>query len=86
MTDADLIDKLGGPTAVARLLDFTGAGAVARVCNWRTRGIPAQVKVDYPHLFMPQLKAVSRAKSKRASDSVRPKKVRVGTGGKAVRG
>lgn len=46
MKDAQLIDQIGGPAPVARLLKFNdpvGAGA-RRVSNWRIRGIPWQVR------------------------------------------
>ena len=52
MTDTKLINDLGGPTKVAALLGMKKRGSVQRVQNWLTRGIPAQVKADYPHLFL----------------------------------
>lgn len=52
MNDSELIKCLGGPTKVAELLKFEQAGGVQRVQNWLTRGIPAQVKVDHPEIFM----------------------------------
>lgn len=52
MTDAELITKLGGPTKLARRLGFPEKGGVQRVQNWMDRGIPAAVKVQWPHLFM----------------------------------
>jgi hypothetical protein len=53
MTDTEMIKALGGPTKVAELLGFDkGNGGVQRVQNWLTRGIPAQVKLDHPHLFL----------------------------------
>lgn len=53
MTDKDLIDALGGPTKVAQLLGFDKKqGGVQRVQNWIGRGIPAQVKLDFPHIFL----------------------------------
>jgi len=51
MNDAELINRLGGPTRVAELLAFEKHGA-QRVQNWLHRGIPAQVKLDYPHIFL----------------------------------
>lgn len=51
--DNQLIDKLGGDTEVAKLLKFDlKKGGAQRVHNWRTRGIPAQVKVDHPTIFL----------------------------------
>lgn len=52
MNDAELIDSLGGPAELAKLLGFKKPGAVQRVHNWRSRGIPSKVKVDRPDLFM----------------------------------
>lgn len=52
MTDSDLIKTLGGPTKVAKLLRLTGPGAVQRVQNWMTRGIPAQVKITHRSIFL----------------------------------
>ena len=50
--DAELIESLGGPTKVAQLLGYEMPFGVQRVSNWRTRGIPAKVKVDRPDLFL----------------------------------
>lgn len=51
--DSHLIDALGGPAKVAELLGFDKAdGGIQRVHNWRTRGIPAKVKVDHPDIFL----------------------------------
>ena len=52
MYDSKLIEHLGGPTKVAELLRFDKDGGVQRVQNWLTRGIPAQIKVDHPEIFM----------------------------------
>lgn len=48
MTDSELIDKLGGPAALARALGLTPERSrVQRVHNWRKRGIPAQIWLDH---------------------------------------
>ena len=61
-TDSELIHDLGGPARVAELLGFDKAIGTQRVHNWITRGIPAQVKLDYPHIFLSnQLKDASHA-------------------------
>lgn len=52
MNDAELIQSLGGPTAVARLLGFELPGGSRRVHNWIGRGIPAAVKVEHPRIFL----------------------------------
>lgn len=51
MNDKDLILSLGGPAKVARLLGY-GKWGTNRVCNWMERGIPAAVKLDFPHIFL----------------------------------
>lgn len=53
MTDKELIRELGGPTKLAVRLGYDKAhGGVQRVQNWITRGIPPQVKLDFPHIFL----------------------------------
>lgn len=51
MNDSELIDRLGGPSALAEKLGMDNRGR-ARVCNWRKRGIPARVKLAHPDLFL----------------------------------
>lgn len=55
--DADrvLIESLGGPTRLAELLGFPKTGGVQRVQNWKDRGIPATIKIAYPHIFLVEL-------------------------------
>lgn len=50
--DSKIIDALGGTAAVAKKLGFKTPAGCARVSNWRRRGIPAQVKLDFPWLFL----------------------------------
>lgn len=53
MTDKDLIRAMGGPTKLAVLLGYDKTqGGVQRVQNWISRGIPPQVKLDFPHIFL----------------------------------
>ncbi|MDQ8953402.1 hypothetical protein RFH42_10570 [Acinetobacter rudis] len=47
--DKEIILALGGSTKVAELLGFKNK---QRVQNWTTRGIPAGIKLKYPHLFL----------------------------------
>lgn len=47
--DKEILLKLGGSTKVAELLGYKDK---QRVQNWMTRGIPAKVKLQYPHLFL----------------------------------
>ena len=52
MTDAELIARVGGPTRLAVLLGIDGEkGAVQRVSNWRTRGIPPRVRLEHARVF-----------------------------------
>lgn len=67
MRDAQLIKSLGGPANVARLLNLDGAGSTQRVFNWMRRGIPAQVKLDHPHLFLQHPPHVLPLRSYRAT-------------------
>jgi hypothetical protein len=67
--DKELIEHLGGPTKVCELLRYDKSkGGVQRVQNWLTRGIPAQVKVDFPDIFM--RRAFSPDRSPRKTPSV----------------
>ncbi len=50
--DTELIESLGGSTKVAEMLGLPKFGGAQRVNNWKTRGIPALVKVQRPDLFM----------------------------------
>jgi hypothetical protein len=50
-TDTEIIKALGGPARVAELLGYTTYGT-QRVFNWLSRGIPAKVKLEHPHLFL----------------------------------
>jgi hypothetical protein len=53
MTDQELIKALGGSTRVAELLGYDKTtGGVQRVQNWIRRGIPAEVKLKFPHIFL----------------------------------
>lgn len=51
MTDAELIESLGGATALAKRLGFKTPNGARRVHNWKTRGIPAGVRLKNPRLF-----------------------------------
>ncbi len=63
MTDAELIDSLGGPAKVCELLQLDKARGVPRVHNWKARGIPAKVKLDHPGLFLPQFASTANEKA-----------------------
>ncbi len=53
--DSNLIDQLGGPAQLARLLGMDKPGSIQRIVNWRRRGIPLAVKVQHAQIFMPAL-------------------------------
>ena len=67
--DAALIEALGGPAAVSRLLGLEGHGT-QRVFNWKRRGIPPEVKLDRPDLFLPGWKVPNGRKE--ATGSLAP--------------
>jgi hypothetical protein len=46
--DVELIDSLGGVSAVAELLGYS----IQRVHNWTQRGIPASEKLKNPQIFL----------------------------------
>jgi hypothetical protein len=46
--DRKLIEQLGGTSQVAKLIK----SSPQRVHNWKTRGIPAAIKLAYPELFL----------------------------------
>ena len=50
--DKQLIESLGGPANVAKLLGYNKPGGVQRVNNWLSRGIPPKVKLEYPEIFL----------------------------------
>lgn len=49
MNDKQIIEKLGGVNAIAKILGYE----YQAVWNWKTRGIAASAKVKYPQHFMP---------------------------------
>ena len=50
--DAKLIEVLGGPAEVARMIGIYGQpGAVQRVFNWKKRGIPPSVRLMHLDIF-----------------------------------
>ena len=52
MTDSEIIQSLGGATAVAKLLGLKTPDGARRVHNWIKRGIPAQIKLDNLSIFV----------------------------------
>lgn len=49
--DARLIEFLGGPAKLAELLGFPKEIGIQRVHNWKSRGIPARVRLSRRDLF-----------------------------------
>ena len=53
MTHKTRIDELGGPTKVAELMGILSEpGSIQRISNWKRRGIPPKVVLQYPELFL----------------------------------
>lgn len=68
--DRQTIQRLGGPTKVADLMGYDKTtGGVQRVQNWTKRGIPSEVKLQRPDLFLTELMDPNRVA---ASDDVQP--------------
>ena len=63
MTDQEIIQKLGGVKAISEYFGFK----YNTVHNWLTRGIPSQVKVDYPKQFMSKNPRPLKVKSKNSA-------------------
>jgi len=53
-SDAELIAALGGPVAVAKLINLEAGPGRRRVHNWIARGIPSDIKLRYPQHFLPK--------------------------------
>ena len=51
-SDRELIERLGGPTKVAELLNYPKHGGAQRVQNWIIRGIPSRVRLEHPDIFL----------------------------------
>lgn len=49
MSDNKIIEKLGGVSAIAKILGYR----YNAVYHWKKRGIAASAKVRYPQHFMP---------------------------------
>lgn len=53
MSDKDKIEQLGGTTAVAKKTGYSPQ----RIQNWKRRGIPPSVKLEFPELFLFETKS-----------------------------
>lgn len=58
--DKALIDSLGGPSKVAKLI---GCNSPQVVHNWTTRGIPAAVKLAHPRIFLKKPRKPSKTEA-----------------------
>jgi len=63
MTDKELIEQFGGSSELARRLGTTKQ----RVQNWKSRGIPARVKLQFPAIFLQSLLSSSKTNGVSAS-------------------
>ncbi len=68
--DRARIDALGGCTKVADLLGLPKQGGAQRVSNWKSRGIPADVKLAYPEIFLVNMPHPSASRPPAATESV----------------
>lgn len=70
-TDKELIESLGGPAKIAALMGLAGrAGQIQRIHNWKSRGIPAKVRLNFPELFpLPTVNAQSQRSARSHPES-----------------
>jgi hypothetical protein len=52
MNDKEIIEYYGGATKLAHKLGFSSHHDVIKVNQWKTRGIPARVKLTFPEVFL----------------------------------
>ena len=52
MTDKEIVEFYGGGTKLARKLGLLTHPDRIKVNNWKVRGIPAKIKLQYPELFL----------------------------------
>ncbi len=70
--DRDRIEALGGCTKVAELLGLPRQGGAQRVSNWKTRGIPAEVKLAHPAIFLVNMPSPSASRPPAAIKPIAP--------------
>lgn len=68
--DRARIDALGGCTKVADLLGLPKQGGAQRVSNWKSRGIPADVKLAYPEIFLVNTPFHVTSRAKPATEAI----------------
>ena len=69
MTDAEIIQALGGPTVLARRLGLSTPDGSRRVHNWIKRGIPAKVRLENPRVFKVRVTAKDAALANASANS-----------------
>jgi hypothetical protein len=52
MTDKEIIEFYGGGTKLARKLGLLTHHDRIKVNLWKSRGIPAKIKLQYPEIFL----------------------------------
>ncbi len=62
--DAAILDAIGGPSHVAEQLGLPREGGRQRVHGWRVNGVPADVKLQFPHIFLRDFKVDKRQRVK----------------------
>jgi hypothetical protein len=68
--DAKLIEAQGGPAKLAEVLGLQKYGGVQRVQNWTVRGIPAQVKLNHPEIFLPNWTQAPANQAQAATETI----------------
>jgi hypothetical protein len=54
--DKALIESLGGARELVKLLKWDSNGGLQRINNWKARGIPPAIKIQYPKIFLRKVK------------------------------
>ena len=52
MTDSEIIEFCGGSKALCKRLGWSGISQEIKVYQWKKRGIPAKIKLQYPEIFL----------------------------------
>ncbi len=62
--DAEFIKNKGGSAKLSELLGFEKPRGVRRIENWKRRGIPSEIKIQFPHIFLTELITKSARRKK----------------------
>jgi hypothetical protein len=52
MNDKEIIEYYGGSTKLARKLGLLSHHDAIKVNQWKVRGIPARIKLQFPEVFL----------------------------------